>query len=163
MSRAAVVVVIDAGEGAPPDIETAFQLGKVGLRMRLGPAQPGLRPPAPLYYAWRDRRRESPARHLCGLTGILKADNHRGFNEFYHPSLPRGRSQRHSVGPIPDGSSSSSRTRGEYLPRQEKERRSPWRRLGGLLEIQPGHRRSECRKPGRIPQRAAFLCHECHL
>ena len=43
----------------------------------------GRAPPAALYYASRDRRREHPTRHLCGFTGILQADAYSGYNELY--------------------------------------------------------------------------------
>ena len=46
----------------------------------------GRAPPAALYYASRDRRREHPAQHLCGFTGILQADAYSGYNDLYDPS-----------------------------------------------------------------------------
>jgi transposase len=50
----------------------------------------GRAPPAALYYASRDRRREHPARHLGGFTGILQADAYSGYNELYDPSRAPG-------------------------------------------------------------------------
>jgi hypothetical protein len=50
----------------------------------------GRAPPAALYYASRDRRREHPARHLRGFTGILQADAYNGYNELYDPSRAPG-------------------------------------------------------------------------
>jgi transposase len=50
----------------------------------------GRAPPAALYYASRDRRREHPARHLRGFTGILQADAYSGYNELYDPSRAPG-------------------------------------------------------------------------
>jgi transposase len=50
----------------------------------------GRAPPAALYYASRDRRREHPAGHLRGFTGILQADAYSGYNELYDPSRAQG-------------------------------------------------------------------------
>ena len=50
----------------------------------------GLAPPAALYYASRDRRREHPARHLGGFSGILQADAYSGYNELYNASRAQG-------------------------------------------------------------------------
>jgi transposase len=50
----------------------------------------GRAPPATLYYASRDRRREHPARHLRGFVGILQADAYSGYNELYDPSRAPG-------------------------------------------------------------------------
>src|SRR4030095_15470385 len=47
-------------------------------------------PPAPLYYASRDRRQEHPERHLRGFTGILQADAYSGYNGLYDPARPQG-------------------------------------------------------------------------
>ena len=41
----------------------------------------GRAPPAALYYASRDRRREHPLRHLRDFAGILQADAYDGYNE----------------------------------------------------------------------------------
>ena len=41
-------------------------------------------------YASRDRRREHPARHLAGFTGILQADAYSGYNELYDASRAPG-------------------------------------------------------------------------
>lgn len=38
----------------------------------------------------RDRRREHPARHLCGFTGILQANAYSHYNEFYDASRAPG-------------------------------------------------------------------------
>ena len=46
----------------------------------------GRAPPAALYYASRDRRREHPERHLRGFAGILQADAYGGYNGLYDPS-----------------------------------------------------------------------------
>src|SRR5215469_1755490 len=46
----------------------------------------GRAPPAALYYASRDRRREHPLRHLRDFAGILQADAYDGYNELYEPS-----------------------------------------------------------------------------
>jgi transposase len=50
----------------------------------------GRAPPAALYYASRDRRREHPARHLGGFSGILQADAYGGYNELYDPARREG-------------------------------------------------------------------------
>jgi transposase len=50
----------------------------------------GRAPPAALYYASRDRRREHPTRHLQSFTGILQADAYSGYNELYDASRVRG-------------------------------------------------------------------------
>ena len=50
----------------------------------------GRAPPAALYYASRDRRREHPARHLQDFTGILQADAYSGYNGLYDPSRAQG-------------------------------------------------------------------------
>ena len=50
----------------------------------------GHAPPAALYYASRNRRREHPVRHLQGFTGILQADAYGGYNELYDPSRVQG-------------------------------------------------------------------------
>src|SRR5258705_9126806 len=50
----------------------------------------GRAPPAALYYASRDRRREHPARHLAGFSGILQADAYGGYNELYDASRAQG-------------------------------------------------------------------------
>jgi len=41
-------------------------------------------PPAALYHFSTDRRKEHPARHLAGWTGILQADAYGGYNDLYH-------------------------------------------------------------------------------
>jgi transposase len=46
----------------------------------------GRSPPAALYYASCDRRKEHPERHLRGYTGILQADAYSGYNGLYDPS-----------------------------------------------------------------------------
>jgi transposase len=46
----------------------------------------GRSPPAALYYASCDRRKEHPERHLRGFTGILQADAYSGYNGLYDPS-----------------------------------------------------------------------------
>ena len=43
----------------------------------------GQSPPAALYYASRDRRREHPERHLKSFTGILRADAYGGYNRLF--------------------------------------------------------------------------------
>lgn len=43
----------------------------------------GLSPPAALYYASRDRRKEHPERHLKTFTGILQADAYGGYNPLF--------------------------------------------------------------------------------
>ena len=40
-------------------------------------------PPAALYYFSTDRRKEHPAKHLAGWTGILQADAYGGYNDLY--------------------------------------------------------------------------------
>jgi transposase len=50
----------------------------------------GPAPPAALFYASRDRRREHPALHLNSFTGILQADAYSGYNELYDPARPQG-------------------------------------------------------------------------
>src|SRR5438552_6655444 len=50
----------------------------------------GRAPPAALYYASRDRRREHPLRHLRDFAGILQADAYDGYNELYEPSRAPG-------------------------------------------------------------------------
>ena len=50
----------------------------------------GRAPPAALFYASRDRRREHPALHLNSFTGILQADAYSGYNELYDPARPQG-------------------------------------------------------------------------
>jgi len=50
----------------------------------------GRAPPAALYYASRDRRREHPLRHLRDFAGILQADAYDGDNELYEPSRSPG-------------------------------------------------------------------------
>ena len=50
----------------------------------------GRAPPAALYYASRDRRREHPLRHLRDFVGILQADAYDGYNELYEASRARG-------------------------------------------------------------------------
>ena len=50
----------------------------------------GRAPPAALYYASRDRRREHPLRHLRDFAGILQADAYDGYNELYEPSRSPG-------------------------------------------------------------------------
>jgi transposase len=50
----------------------------------------GRAPPAALYYASRDRRKEHPERHLRGFTGILQADAYSGYNELYAGSRSPG-------------------------------------------------------------------------
>jgi hypothetical protein len=50
----------------------------------------GNAPPAALYYASPDRRREHPERHLAGFTGILQADAYAGYNGLYDPARPQG-------------------------------------------------------------------------
>lgn len=50
----------------------------------------GRAPPAALYYASRDRRREHPTRHLQSFTGILQADAYSGYNELYDASRAQG-------------------------------------------------------------------------
>jgi transposase len=47
-------------------------------------------PPAALYYASRDRRKEHPERHLRGFTGILQADAYSGYNALWDPSRAPG-------------------------------------------------------------------------
>jgi len=53
----------------------------------------GRSPPAALYYASCDRRKEHPEHHLRGFTGILQADAYSGYNGLYDPSRC---GQRHS-------------------------------------------------------------------
>ena len=50
----------------------------------------GRAPPAALYYASRDRRREHPVRHLKTFSGILQADAYNGYNALYDPSRAEG-------------------------------------------------------------------------
>ena len=50
----------------------------------------GRAPPAALYYASRDRRREHPLRHLRDFVGILQADAYDGYNELYEASRAPG-------------------------------------------------------------------------
>jgi transposase len=50
----------------------------------------GRSPPAALYYASCDRRKEHPERHLHGFTGILQADAYSGYNGLYDPSRLAG-------------------------------------------------------------------------
>jgi transposase len=50
----------------------------------------GSDPPAALYYASRDRRKEHPTRHLQGFAGILQADAYGGYNELYDLSRAPG-------------------------------------------------------------------------
>jgi len=46
----------------------------------------GRAPPAALYHASRDRRREHPLRHLRDFAGILQADAYDGYNELFELS-----------------------------------------------------------------------------
>jgi len=50
----------------------------------------GNAPPAALYYASPDRRREHPERHLADFTGILQADAYAGYNVLYDSARPQG-------------------------------------------------------------------------
>ncbi len=50
----------------------------------------GLAPPAVVYYASRDRRKEHPTAHLVGFRGILQADAYGGYNGVYDGSRPEG-------------------------------------------------------------------------
>src|SRR6266436_5937108 len=50
----------------------------------------GRSPPAALYYASCDRRKEHPERHLRDFTGILQADAYSGYNGLYDPSRLAG-------------------------------------------------------------------------
>jgi transposase len=50
----------------------------------------GAAPPAALYYASPDRRREHPERHLAGFAGILQADAYAGYNGLYDPTRQQG-------------------------------------------------------------------------
>lgn len=50
----------------------------------------GNAPPAALYYASPDRRREHPERHLAGFAGILQADAYAGYNGLYDPARQQG-------------------------------------------------------------------------
>jgi transposase len=50
----------------------------------------GNAPPAALYYASSDRRRQHPERHLAGFTGILQADAYAGYNGLYDQGRPQG-------------------------------------------------------------------------
>jgi transposase len=50
----------------------------------------GNAPPAALYYASPDRRRQHPERHLAGFAGILQADAYAGYNVLYDSARPQG-------------------------------------------------------------------------
>jgi transposase len=50
----------------------------------------GNAPPAALYYASRDRRKEHPERHLAGFAGVLQADAYAGYNGLADPARPQG-------------------------------------------------------------------------
>jgi transposase len=50
----------------------------------------GRAPPAALFYASRDRRREHPERHLQNFAGILQADAYDGYNRLYLPDRKPG-------------------------------------------------------------------------
>jgi transposase len=50
----------------------------------------GNAPPAALYYASPDRRRQHPERHLAGFGGILQADAYAGYNVLYDSARPQG-------------------------------------------------------------------------
>ena len=50
----------------------------------------GNAPPAALYYASPDRRRQHPERHLAGFAGILQADAYAGYNVLYDSARPHG-------------------------------------------------------------------------
>ncbi len=50
----------------------------------------GNAPPAALYYASPDRRREHPDRHLAGFAGILQADAYAGYNGLYDHARSQG-------------------------------------------------------------------------
>jgi transposase len=50
----------------------------------------GNAPPAALYYASPDRRRQHPERHLAGFSGILQADAYAGYNVLYDAARPQG-------------------------------------------------------------------------
>ena len=50
----------------------------------------GNAPPAALYYASPDRRRQHPERHLAGFTGILQADAYAGYNGLYDQARSQG-------------------------------------------------------------------------
>jgi transposase len=50
----------------------------------------GSDPPAALYFASRDRRREHPDEHLAGWRGILQADAYGGYNGLYNPARRLG-------------------------------------------------------------------------
>lgn len=47
-------------------------------------------PPAALYFASRDRRREHPDAHLAAWRGFLQADAYGGYNKLYDPARPGG-------------------------------------------------------------------------
>ncbi len=50
----------------------------------------GRAPPAAVYYASRDRRKEHPEHHLRHFAGILQADAYGGYNGLYAPGRPAG-------------------------------------------------------------------------
>lgn len=50
----------------------------------------GPAPPAVVYYASRDRKKEHPTRHLAEFCGILQADAYDGYNGVYDPARPEG-------------------------------------------------------------------------
>lgn len=47
-------------------------------------------PPAALYYASRDRKKEHLERHLRGFAGLLQADAYSGYNTLYDPGRSEG-------------------------------------------------------------------------
>jgi transposase len=50
----------------------------------------GADPPAALYFASHDRRKEHPDAHLVAWRGILQADAYGGYNGLYDPARPGG-------------------------------------------------------------------------
>ena len=50
----------------------------------------GPAPPAVVYYASRDRKKEHPTAHLAGFAGILQADAYGGYNGVYDGSRAEG-------------------------------------------------------------------------
>ena len=67
----------------------------------------GTAPPAALYYASRDRRRNIPSGILQDFAGILQADAYSGYNAFTIPDARRRRSSRRCAGAMRGASSSN--------------------------------------------------------
>jgi transposase len=66
------------------------ETGRVWVYVRDDRPFGGKDPPAALFYASRDRKREHPERHLTDYAGILQADAFDGYNRLYLPDRKPG-------------------------------------------------------------------------